>query len=665
MVRKSKYEVNINEDECVRVEGKVYGRIYYIRNIINGKGYVGQTKMTARRRLNQHFYEAFDKNSKGIIHRALRCHGLENFEFKVVEDVAFIVDGYTSLQNLNAAEEKWIAKLNTFISDGYGYNCTRGAVRGFEFSDETREKLSQTHKGLFDGDKNPNYGKRFNIEINKKECIPRLGPALYGSVCAIICKETGKVFVGKTVSEIHKFFARYLCGAISADDNMLISRIIKEYGPEGFEYKLLEECFCKEELYAATIRWIIKLNALAPSGLNSVCCKGMISDDVRKRITEQNKGRKFTLERRAIMSKKAKENNAWRGKHHSEETKKLLSQQKLGRKQPPVTFEALRISNLKRMTIMLTQDELEEIIYNKNSMGDDQLINKYSISISAIKSIQNGEKYINLIIVTPEEFEKKGRRKKWSGKSGKSALTREQALMIKINADGLSKEEFSELFGVNARIINGVIIGRTWNSLEIVDPDQINIMKKGKELLLQRLKQKEVNLKFEKQCIIEAKRRSRLENKIKIQEENSRAKEIERLLNRKRLTEEQILEIRINKMGLSIEELSIKYNFSQAGIRKIKNNKIYVNVQPTNEEQFKDMEVGKILFKENKKKRSRKFNQILMLEKKPRCAKLTIDQVRFIRAHQNDYSRKELREMFNVSDETIRVIIKNQSWKDV
>lgn len=70
--------------------------------------------------------------------RAIRKYGAEAFKPSVVEEVAD--------ESLNEREIHWIAELDTF---GNGYNSTRGGegLRGFVFSEESRERMRQKATG--------------------------------------------------------------------------------------------------------------------------------------------------------------------------------------------------------------------------------------------------------------------------------------------------------------------------------------------------------------------------------------------------------------------------------------------------------------------------------------------------------------------------------------
>lgn len=91
--------------------------IYKITNMINGQEYVGQSRNIHKRWL-AHLNSAFNNNDHSYntpLYRAIRKYGLENFDFKVLEEC--------SVTELNQKEEKWISKLDTFFN---GYNLTLG-----------------------------------------------------------------------------------------------------------------------------------------------------------------------------------------------------------------------------------------------------------------------------------------------------------------------------------------------------------------------------------------------------------------------------------------------------------------------------------------------------------------------------------------------------------
>lgn len=116
------------------------GFIYLIRNRINGKGYIGQTIKSVRKRFAEHLRSAAN-GSNYAIHSAIRKHGADNFE------VETLVTCDSAL--LNALEEYCVVFYGTRVAIGHGYNMTDGgkATSGWSPSAQTREKMSKSLKG--------------------------------------------------------------------------------------------------------------------------------------------------------------------------------------------------------------------------------------------------------------------------------------------------------------------------------------------------------------------------------------------------------------------------------------------------------------------------------------------------------------------------------------
>ena len=112
-----------------------------IRNLLNGKKYIGQTIMKySSSRWGVHMFDA--RHGGGYyLHRAMRQYGIENFEFKVI--IRNVPE-----DKLDFYECLWIKKLDTTNHDK-GYNLENGG---------------SVHRGP----DNPMYGK---TPWNK--CIPR------------------------------------------------------------------------------------------------------------------------------------------------------------------------------------------------------------------------------------------------------------------------------------------------------------------------------------------------------------------------------------------------------------------------------------------------------------------------------------------------------------
>lgn len=124
------------------------GYIYYCKNLINNKGYVGQTCRTLEERKREHLRHL--DGEKVIFHSALLKYGTNNFEWTVLEEC--------ENSALNEREIFWIKEKNTHFKDGYGYNMNYGgnnhfatdatskAIKAISLKDKTEFHFSSIHE---------------------------------------------------------------------------------------------------------------------------------------------------------------------------------------------------------------------------------------------------------------------------------------------------------------------------------------------------------------------------------------------------------------------------------------------------------------------------------------------------------------------------------------
>lgn len=146
--------------ECSVCFYEKLGCVYYLRNTVNGKGYVGKHHTPDEQvRFTAHIKVAAGHGNQKPLYRAIRKYGVESFTAEVVWR------GSTRL--LDEKEAYYIEKLGTFIDDGAGYNLTRGGDGGVELSEAVRKKKSASHKAQWK-----------NVEYRTKMC------AIRSAICA-------------------------------------------------------------------------------------------------------------------------------------------------------------------------------------------------------------------------------------------------------------------------------------------------------------------------------------------------------------------------------------------------------------------------------------------------------------------------------------------------
>lgn len=118
------------------------GRIYLVRNVLNGKGYVGLTTLPLKSRWDLHVQAARRGLKETLLHQAIRKYGAESFTVESLEEAE-------TLDELNALERRYIRSLSTRAPGGYNLSAGGGGTPGVKWSDESKRRASAAARKKF------------------------------------------------------------------------------------------------------------------------------------------------------------------------------------------------------------------------------------------------------------------------------------------------------------------------------------------------------------------------------------------------------------------------------------------------------------------------------------------------------------------------------------
>lgn len=140
------------------------GGIYCIKCTINNKKYIGSC-IDFNKRKSIHLCNMKKNRANKLIQHDYNLYGLDSFVFNIIEEINS--DDSTMLIE---RELYWMNKYKTLVpiyGEEFGYNMKRPK----ETTKHTRLKMSESKKGISDGEKNPNAKLSINDCFEIKDIL--------------------------------------------------------------------------------------------------------------------------------------------------------------------------------------------------------------------------------------------------------------------------------------------------------------------------------------------------------------------------------------------------------------------------------------------------------------------------------------------------------------
>jgi len=174
----------------------------------------------------------------------------------------------------------------------------------------------------------------------------------------IVNNINGKTYIGQTKGKLSQRLGEHIGKNLS-----YIGKALNKYGLESFTISIIDYADSKEVLSEKERYWIKTLNCRVPNGYNLTDGgEGTInlSLEARKKISEANKGRPSLM----------------KGKHHSEEAKRKISEGNKGLRRSEETKKKMSMANMgnkgflgKHHSIETREKIRKAMIDNKTNVG--------------------------------------------------------------------------------------------------------------------------------------------------------------------------------------------------------------------------------------------------------------------------------------------------------
>lgn len=120
--------------------------IYYIKNKLNNKYYIGQS-INLKERLQRHRSKIKHNSEENLIYKSILKNGIDNFEYSIIE----IISDFKNETLKDILDKKEIYYIEVYNSYYKGYNQTKGgdkSLLGYKYTEEQKIKRSKLSKQI-------------------------------------------------------------------------------------------------------------------------------------------------------------------------------------------------------------------------------------------------------------------------------------------------------------------------------------------------------------------------------------------------------------------------------------------------------------------------------------------------------------------------------------
>ncbi len=236
---------------------------------------------------------------------------------------------------------------------------------------------------------------------------------MYGVIYKVTNKINGKVYIGQTYRSLKKRMKEHKFNALHTVYNSLFHAAIRKYGFDNFEWEVIVECKSEKMLDRLEIKAIKDYESMhrlkgynltkggsVLRGKNNPFYGKKHSEDVKKKISSANKGRKgyntgktLSKETRMKISNSLKcimsgKNNPMYGKKHTEQTKIKISESHKGKKIPEKYLK-----HLIKEWLVIYPDNITKVISNLNKFCKKNNLNQGNMTMVADGKYDNHKGY--------------------------------------------------------------------------------------------------------------------------------------------------------------------------------------------------------------------------------------------------------------------------------
>lgn len=228
--------------------------------------------------------------------------------------------------------------------------------------------------------------------------------SIFGVVYKITNKFNKKVYIGQTNDFKRRKWEHNNMFNKGYHENILLQNDLIKYGKEAFSIEIIKECSSRQELIDEETKYINKYGGINNDNTYNMQDKITANDLMKKLNSNGQKGKKLSEEHKKRISITEKNYYAngnhkptFKGKHHTQETKKLLSEKHKGTHLSEETKLKISEANKGKYVSNETREKMRKTQLGKRKYSNDliKLLREEYASLKSYTLVHKNHSNIN------------------------------------------------------------------------------------------------------------------------------------------------------------------------------------------------------------------------------------------------------------------------------